>query len=217
MGFGISHIFKKYYRILQERNFVVNCFAGGIMMACLMSFMTNSAFLYLEYYQLGSNNFALIFSLNAIGFVVFTQINNFYLKKISLERLTNRLIFIPGFAGLMLIIVSFFTTNIYVISVLIFILISMCGALNANTSALAMADHMKQTGSASALVGTLQFLIASCFSLLSNLFAENSVQLVAILMGTCGVLCFIIRKLFIKKKYRGKVIFQPQAIQLSQV
>lgn len=213
----ISHIFKKYYRILQDRNFVVNCLAGGAMMACLMSFMTNSAFLYLKYYQFTANDFAIIFSLNALGFVIFSQINNFYLKKISLEKLTNKLIFIPGGAGLILVLISFFTDNIYLISLLIFILISMCGVMNANSSALAMSKHIKQTGSASALVGTLQFLIASIFSFIPNFFEENSAQLVIVLIGSCGIICFIIRRFFSKKISRIKAIYRPQAIPLSQV
>ena len=104
-----------------------------------------------------------------------------------------------------------------IISILIFILISICGALNANTSALAMAKHMNQTGSASALVGTLQFLIASIFSFLSNFFENNSAQLVIILIGSCGILCFIVRKFFAKKIYKGRIIQNPQATPLSQL
>lgn len=213
----VRHIFKKYYGILQDQNFAVNCLAGGAMMACLMSFMTNSPFLYLQHYKISANNYAIIFSFNAIGFVLFAQINNFFLKKISLEKLTNKLIFIHGICGGILIITSFFTDNILIISILIFILISMCGALNANTSALAMAKHMNQTGSASALVGTLQFLIASIFSLISNFFEKNSAQLIIILIGSCGILCFIVRKFFAKRIYQKKFIQNPQATPLSQL
>jgi DHA1 family bicyclomycin/chloramphenicol resistance-like MFS transporter len=213
----IHHALKKYYQILKDKNFVANSLAGGSLMACLMSYMTISAFLYLQFFKVSTTNFSIIFSINAGSFILFAQLNNLLLKKFSIEQITDNLIYVPLTAGILLILSGFFYVNIITISILIFVLVGMCGAISPNVSALAMSNQLKYTGSASALFGTIQFSIASVFSSITNYFFSDSALPSCIAIGSAGILCFLIRKFLAKKSYRLKAIRNFKAIPLSQV
>lgn len=204
----ITNAFKKYFNILKDRSFIINSLCGSAMMACLMSYMTASPFLYLQYFQTSSTFYSWIFSINAIGFVVLAQINGMLLKKFTIERILDKLIYIPLISGLCLIVIGFTEQQLIITTILIFILVAMCGAINPNTSALALANQSKNTGSASALFGTIQFISATIFSMLTNYLHDNTAKPVCLIIGSCGVLCFIIRKLY---GYKGRHRFTKKS------
>ncbi|GDX36226.1 Bcr/CflA family drug resistance efflux transporter [Alphaproteobacteria bacterium] len=194
----ISDAFKKYLAILKDRNFIINSLCGSTMMACLMSYMTASPFLYLQYFKTSTTFYSSLFSINALGFVALAQINGILLKKYSIEKILDKLIYIPLFSGICLILVGFVEQQLILTTILIFILVSICGAINPNTSALALANQRKHSGSASALFGTIQFFSATIFSMLANYFHNNSATPICIIIGSCGILCFIIHKFYSK-------------------
>jgi DHA1 family bicyclomycin/chloramphenicol resistance-like MFS transporter len=191
----IHHALKKYYRILKDRNFLVNALCGSMMMGCLMSYMTSSPFLYLQYFQTSSTTYSILFSLNAIGFLICSQINHYFLKKYRVEVLINKIILLPLISGILLILLGFIGNQLVLTTIVIFSLVAICGAINPNTSALALMNQAKHTGSASAMFGTIQFISASIFSSLANYFhhQENILPL-TIVIGSSGILCFVIQK-----------------------
>ena len=195
----IRHAFKKYFGILHDDNFLINALCGSTMMACLMSYMTASPFLYLEFFHTSTTFYSTVFSINAIGFIALSQINGYLLRKNKVENILNKLIYIPFIAGCCLILSVFIEQNLFLITFLIFILISICGAINPNTSALSLANQGKHTGSASALFGTIQFITATIFSLLINFFHDGTAKPICLIIGSCGVLCFLIKKIFGEK------------------
>ncbi len=195
----ISHAFKKYFGILHDHNFLINALCGSTMMACLMSYMTASPFLYLEFFHTSTTFYSAMFSLNAVGFISCAQINGFLLKKIKVDKILNKLIYIPLISGCCLVLTVFFEQNLFLTTFIIFILISACGAVNPNTSALSLANQGKHTGSASALFGTIQFITATVFSLLINHFHDDTAKPICIIIGSCGILCFAIKKIFGEK------------------
>lgn len=208
----ISHALKKYLAILKDRNFVVNSLCGSAMMACLMSYMTSSPFLYLQYFKTSSTFYSSLFSINALGFVVLAQINGMLLKKYTIEKILDKLIYIPLISGICLILIGFAEQQLILTTVIIFILVAICGAINPNTSALALANQSKHTGSASALFGTIQFISATIFSMFANYFHNNTATPICIIIGSCGVLCFIIRRFFGKKGHHHLTNKNQEAI-----
>ena len=205
----IRDAFKKYWAILGDDNFLINALCGSTMMACLMSYMTASPFLYLEFFHTSTTFYSALFSLNAIGFIALAQINGILLRKNKVDNILNKLIYIPLVIGCCLVLTAFFKQQLFLTTSLIFILIAICGAINPNTSALSLANQGKYTGSASALFGTIQFITATIFSLLINFFHDGTAKPICIIIGSCGILCFVIKKIFgekfIKKRAKNNI------------
>ena len=128
------------------------------------------------------------------------------LRKNKVDNILNKLIYIPLVIGCCLVLTAFFKQQLFLTTSLIFILIAICGAINPNTSALSLANQGKYTGSASALFGTIQFITATIFSFLINFFHDGTAKPICIIIGSCGILCFVIKKIFWEKfiKKRAK-------------
>jgi len=196
----IRDAFKKYFGILHDNHFVICTLIGGLMMGALFSYITGSPFLYIDFYKISPGEFSAIFSINSIGFVIASQINVRLLKKFSIEKVLAKIIYVPAIAAIALVAVSANANpNFWSLSILFFIILCSCGMIMPNTTALALAGHPKHTGSAAALMGTIQFSLAAIASFLIGKFNDGSALPLAIVISGCTCLSF-----FIFKKFHGK-------------
>lgn len=192
----ISAAFKKYFGILHDKNFVICSLSGGMMTGALFAYVTGSPFLYLDYFQLSTHDYGIIFSINSVGFVIASQINAQLLKKFSIQQLLGKIVFMPAISGLILIAVSFHNPNFWLVSILFFFILCSCGMMMPNATALALAGQEKHTGSAAALLGTIQFSLAAIASFLISKFNNGSPLPIALIIGSCTSLSFLINKSF---------------------
>lgn len=188
---------KKYWGIMHDKTFVINALIGGLTMSGLFSYITGSPFLYLEFFEMTSRQYGYIFSINSIGFVIASQINAKILKKTPLDVALKRALWAPAIAALALIFIAPIYPNFYFVTFLFFITLCSCGMIMPNTSALALANHAERSGSASALLGTIQFFLATIMSLLISNLHDGSIMPTCVIVGVCSFLPLVINK-FIK-------------------
>ena len=196
----ISKALRKYLGILRDRNFVRSSLTGGLMMAGLFAFVTGSPAIYLDFFNLSSRQFGLIFSLNSIGFVCASQINAYLLRRFSLESLFKKIIFLPLLVGILLLISAASNHDFLVITLLFFVFLFSCGMIFPNATALALANQAAHSGSASALLGTIQFALAACASFLIGKIHDGSVVAVVLIVGSCGILAFATQQILKERR-----------------
>ncbi len=192
----ISHAFKKYYGILHDRNFVICALSGGFAMAGLFAYITGSPFVYLEFFELSAKDYSLVFGANAIGFVLAAQVNAYLLKKFSLGKIVGKILLLTFISATALIFVGIFTPTFWVSTVVFFLFLSCVGAAIPNTTALALSNQSTHAGSASALLGTIQFTLATIASLLISHFNDGSMAPTAMVVGGCGIFALLTYKFF---------------------
>lgn len=192
----ISHAFKKYFGILHDKNFIASTLIGGFMMAGLFSYITGSPYIYLQYFGISASDYGIIFSINAVGFIIASQTNAYLLKKFSLTKLMSKVIFLPVFVGLAIILLGVFDAGFWPITIAIFSFLFCVGAIAPSSAALALANQGAHSGSASALLGTIQFTLAAICSFLISKFHDGSLLPMTIIVGCCGILPLVIFKTF---------------------
>ena len=194
----ISQALKKYFGILQDKTFLVSSLTGSFLMASLFSYITASAFLYTDFFAISTKTYSLIFAGNALGWVLISQINVFLLKKFNMKKIVEKAVFIPFIFGSCLVFCGFMGGSFWQITILFFAFLSTIGMIIPNITALALSNQSKHAGSASALFGTIQFVVASIASFLVGKVAV--IIPAALISGACGVICFLIFTLFLKQK-----------------
>ena len=192
----ISLALKKYWEILHDRNFIVAAICGAMIMSGLFSYITAAPFAYLEFFGLSAKRFSLIFSLNSIGFIAVSQINAYLLKKIPLEKVLVRMLFMPVFTGMALIFVGINYPQFWPFTITLSLFLASIGAIIPNTTALALSKQTKHSGSASALLGTIQFSFATAISFLVSKLHDGGITSMSIIIGSCGILACVIYKIF---------------------
>jgi DHA1 family bicyclomycin/chloramphenicol resistance-like MFS transporter len=173
-------------------------------MAGLFSYITGSPFVYLEFFDLSSRNYGYLFSINSIGFVLSSQINARILRKTSIEKTLKNILIFPAISGVALIFLAPIFPNFWFVTSLFFITLCSCGMIMPNTSALALANQATHSGSASALLGTIQFILAAFASFMISKLHNGEIFPVTLIVGACSILPLLIHKF----SYRSKLQHQ---------
>lgn len=192
----ISHALRKYLGILRDRDFVVCALSGGLTMAGLFTYITGSPFVYIDFFGMTSKNYSLLFAGISVSFIAAAQINAKLLKKFSIEQLVGKFLLIPAIAGFALIIAGICDAEFGPLTLILFFFLSSVGAIVPSTSALALSNQSVHAGSASALLGTIQFGLATIASLLVNKLHDGTALPMSVVIGTCGILACLIYRIF---------------------
>ncbi len=187
-----SGALKKYWHILQDKNFLFYSLSGGFAASGMFIYITGSPFVIIEIFGVKPENYGWIFGLNAFGYVLAAQINGRLLKKAELKPILNSACKMLFLASILLAICGIYFSSLVTISVSFFIYVSLIGIITPNSTALALANQTTNSGSASALFGTIQFSIAAFGAFLVSHFHNQTALPMIFAISFCGLATFFI-------------------------
>lgn len=178
-------ILRTYRDLLCDRRFLGWALIGGFAIGGMFAYIAGSPFVFIEVFGLDPDDFGLLFGLNAAGFVAAAQVNGRLVRRFGAERLLA-----VGLAGQVAGALALLATawgaigGLWGFVVPLFLTISALGLVMPNTAALAMAPFPRTAGSASALMGTLQFGIAAvAAALMGAIHAESALPVAVMILG----------------------------------
>src|SRR5262249_46069520 len=125
-------------------------------------YIVATPFVFIELFHVPTNRFGLFFGVNAVGLIAASQLNVRLIRHYETETIIRKVLIVEVTAGVLLLAgTALGLIGLGGTAALLFVYISSVGCLFPNTTALAMAEHGNKAGSASALIGTLQFTLAA--------------------------------------------------------
>lgn len=197
----IGNVFINYLNILKVVKFTFYAFVAGVANGALMVYVGNGPYLIMEYGNLSGNAFSIIFAINALGLMIASYMTNVFQKYTTTQRLVKYSLSIMAITSVLLLIAVFFHSNIYIILSILFFFIFPIGILFPATTDLAMQPFKENSGSASALFGSIQLLTAFICTIIASLVNDGSVISVGVAYFICGIMAF----LFIFPKVKEEV------------
>lgn len=191
----LGKVLKGYARLLGDKAFMRHTLTGSLIMGAFFGYIAGSPFIIIELFGVPAEHFGWVFGANAAGFIISSQFNARALKNHSTASLLRRAIWFPAVAGLSLLLLQI--TGLLSFPLLLaglFVFIASMGFITPNTSAMALQNHGKNAGLASALLGTLQFGCATLAGLLMGLWHDNSPLPLMTLMAVCGAGAWLINR-----------------------
>jgi DHA1 family bicyclomycin/chloramphenicol resistance-like MFS transporter len=180
--------FRTYGRILRHRQFMGYALSGSLAQAGMMAYITGAPFIFIEHFGVPPERFGWIFGLNAFGLIAMAQINLVLLRRYSLDQVLRMSFVLLAGVGGFLLAGGVFGWGIWPVGIGLFSYLAVLGITFPNTAAGALADQGAVAGSASALMGSIQFTFGFASSaLLTRLHAHSSLPMTGILAG-CGLL-----------------------------
>ena len=174
---------------------------GGISMAGMFAYIAGSPFVFINLYGVPAEHFGWVFGSNAAGFILFSQINARLLSRHGPSWLLTRVTRFYGAASLVLLaIAAFQPAMLWWICVPLFCCIASLGGIIPNASACAMAGQGSNAGSASALLGCLQFSIAALSSAAVGMLHDGTARPMAAIIAICGVAAAVLAWLTTRKR-----------------
>ena len=189
---GLGATLRTVRGLLADKPFTGYLLAGSFAFAALFAYVSGSAFVVQDIFGASPQTFSLLFGLNSIGLVAVGQLNGKVLiGRMSLDRVLGvGLTVILLAAGYLLLLTCgvFGSPGLVGVAGGFFVLMSAMGLAMPNTNALALMRTPEAAGTASALLGTGQFLIGAVASPLVGIAGSTTaVPLALVQVGCTGI------------------------------
>ncbi|MQA15343.1 MAG: Bcr/CflA family multidrug efflux MFS transporter [Pseudonocardiaceae bacterium] len=182
-GSGVRMVLGTYRSLLADRVFLGYALGGGLAFAGMFAYISGSPFVFQGVYELTPQLYGVLFGLNAIGLVTATQINGLIVGRVAPRRLLLTGVIGSSTGGVLLLAAALARPASVVWLVLpLFLVVSFIGFVMPNSTALALADHPRAAGTASALLGAFQFVIGAVTGPLVGLAGSASAVPMALII-----------------------------------
>lgn len=160
---SLRRILGDYRALTRNGQFMGFALTTGFAMGNFFAYLGASPALFMGTYGLSPEQYAVIFGVNAGGFIALSQINAWLLRRHHMLTVLRRIIWVQPIAGtaLALTVVTAGLPPLWLLLPLVFVLISSIGFINPNASACALSLPGLKVGTASALLGVMQFSLAT--------------------------------------------------------
>ena len=207
----LSGALRQYGRLFGDRVFLGHALTGGIAVAGMFSYIAGSPFVFIKLYGVPAEHFGWLFGTNAAGFILVAQVNARLLAKRGPSFLLTRAVWVYLLAGVSLLAVSAMHTEaLWPLLIPLFVCIASLGCILPNAAACAMNGQGARAGSASALMGCLQFSVASGAASLVGVLHDGSAMPMAMVISLCGLLVVSIA-MYTRRLQNARALAQAQA------
>ena len=177
-----------YGSFLRNRRYLAYALALGAIAGINFAYIAGAPQLFIELHGISPQQFGIIFGLNAAGLIGASQLNRRLLRHYKSERILAVTFGVNVLGALLLSLAA--TTGIGGFPaqlVLLFICLCTTGILYPNVTALALAPFATAAGSASALMGTIQYTMGATAGAFVGMFHNGTGLPMVLTMAGCSV------------------------------
>ncbi len=201
-----SNVMQDYWEILKNRKFLVYSLLAGLANGALMVYVANGPFLIMEKGGFSSDTFSLIFGFNALGLMIASFLTAVLQKYIRTPKLVKQALLVMGAASIALFGMMYMDVTIVPILFVLYFYIFPIGILFPTTMELAITPFIHNSGTASALFGSIQLMVAFLCTMVSSYISNGSILAVGISFLLCSLVAFavVFSPINIKEKYSSE-------------
>lgn len=186
--------------VITDRAFLVNALACGIGFGAIFSYVAGAPFALENTFGLSPALFGIAFGVNGAGLILASHVNGRLVGRLGPMRLfTYGAIGLAAGSVALLAVLATHTVGLFGVLACMFVVLSSNGFIAPNAMALALNDFPHAAGSASALLGVLQFSIGAAAAPLVGVAGPHSDLPMGIAMALFGVSALIVRALLARR------------------
>ncbi|MFE4512804.1 multidrug effflux MFS transporter [Kitasatospora sp. NPDC056783] len=191
---GVGEALRTMGRLLRDLPFLGLALTSSLAFGALFGYISGSSTVLQHVYQVTPQTYSLLFGLNSFSIVVMTQVNG----RLLAPRFTPRALMLGSLAvavaagAALVLLTTVWDFGLAGFCPPLFVMMGSLGVLLPNTAAQALGMvEPKVAGTASALLGTGNFLVGAVVAPLSSLGGQPSAVLLAVVVLVCGVLATV--------------------------
>jgi DHA1 family bicyclomycin/chloramphenicol resistance-like MFS transporter len=194
-GGGLVATVHVFGGLARDRYFMGYVLSAGLTFAAMATYISGSPFVLQDIHGVSPQVFSLLFAVNAGGIMLASQLSRKLVVRLGPRRLLNAGVAqgALGGAGVLVSVVAGLGLGGLLPS--LFVMVSSIGLVLPNSAALALADHPRTAGSASALLGLAQFAIGAVAAPLAGVAGSHTALPMAIVMAVlpaAGLACLFV-------------------------
>ena len=210
-NYQLNKTFHHYGKILTDKNFIVYALTLCIAQAGFFAYIAGSASVFISEYHLSSTQFSLLFAVNAFGLIAAAILNPKLHERFGPQK-TYKIVNTMYFIVITLLLLSIYVglNHLTILCFGIFIVVALLGFIMPTGSQLALMHQHQHAGTASALLGSMQFGFGAIITTITGAcavyggFGLISIIFICAMLST--LLCLLV---FPKETLEEHVVQQP--------
>jgi DHA1 family bicyclomycin/chloramphenicol resistance-like MFS transporter len=182
-----------YGVLLRDRHFLGLVFTSAFGMASFFVYLANSPFVLIDHFGLTPRQYSLAFAINAASFIGVAQFTGRLARRFGLVALVK--VAVVGYAVTMSLLLALNLLGMDRLDVLIVMMLigfGFLGLVVPTATVLALDAHGAIAGTASALMGTLQFVTGAAMMAIVGPFVDGSARPMVMGIAICSLLALTI-------------------------
>jgi DHA1 family bicyclomycin/chloramphenicol resistance-like MFS transporter len=176
-----------YGQLVRNRTLIAHSVSGSLVLGGVFAYVAGAPFLFMNLFHVRPEHFGLFFGTNAAGLIAGSQVNGYLVRRIDPRRVLRAALVVAAIAGAALLVMTTTRPEGFIgILVPLFAFLCCFGFVVPTSTALAMAPHGRVAGNASAVLGSIQFLVGGSGGLMVSLLHNDTAVPMAAVIAACG-------------------------------
>jgi len=157
---------------------------GGLIVSSVFSYLSTSSFLFQREFGLSPQEYGIISAVNAVAFVVGTQVSAVVAERTSPLRVLHVVLPTMTVTGLGLNLIPAQSPGLYPVCMIMLLFLGLAGACGPCLSAIGLADQAANAGTAAAFMGAVNFGLAGAAAPVVGAFGVSTFGPLGIVIGS---------------------------------
>ncbi|MBO0871063.1 MAG: multidrug effflux MFS transporter [Micromonosporaceae bacterium] len=186
---GLADSLRTFRALAAERAFIGYAISGGLAFAAMFAYISGSSFVLQDIYRVSAQWYGVIFAVNATGLILANLVNSLLVGRLGPRRMLVGALLLNLAAGVgVLVATAEPGHHLALLLPPLFLVVASVGFVAPNTTALALANHPREAGTAAALLGMLQFVIGAAAAPLVGLGGARTAVPMGMVIAGLGML-----------------------------
>jgi len=195
---GIRNTLSTFRGLVADRLFVGYALSLGLTMGATFTYVSGAPFVLEGIYGVSPQVFGLLFGTNALGIMLMGQLGGRLVGRVGSRRLLVAGLGVAVAGSLLLLAAVSLGLGLAGVLPGFLLVVSSIGLISPNATALALADHAHQAGSASALLGLLYYVVGAVVAPLAGLGGTHTAapmaMIIALMDGAAVAACAVLTR-----------------------
>jgi DHA1 family bicyclomycin/chloramphenicol resistance-like MFS transporter len=192
----VSAILKRFGELLRHRAFMGYALTSSLQFAALFSFLSGSPFMFIQHYGIPPRLFGLLFGGMVVFMTVGSLLNAKFAPVFGAGRILRYAVIVPAIVGPAALVLGLIEARSGAIGIWPFFLcfapqIATISLIGPNGTAMALQRYPHMAGTASSLMGIMQFGLGAIFGAVVGQTFDGTIAPMTTAMGLAGFSCLI--------------------------
>lgn len=200
---GIKEMFKNFKHLLETPKFVLPMLIQGFSFIMLFTYISASPFIIQKIYGMSALQFSIMFAAIGITLIISSQLVGVLVDRIERRQLLKIVTYIQVLGVVIVAITLLNHLSFWILVIGFIILVAPVTAVASLGFSIAMDESTRGRGSASSLLGLVQFLLGVLMSSLVNVMGEHNVIPYVVIISMTAVIMIILQTIYTRLQRRS--------------
>ncbi|MGD3155224.1 multidrug effflux MFS transporter [Staphylococcus warneri] len=199
---GIKEMFKNFKHLLVTPKFVLPMLIQGFSFIMLFTYISASPFIIQKIYGMSALQFSIMFAAIGITLIISSQLVGILVDRIERRQLLKIVTYIQVLGVVIVAMTLLNHLSFWILVIGFIVLVAPVTAVASLGFSIAMDESTKGRGSASSLLGLVQFLLGGLMSSLVNVMGEHNVTPYVVIISITAVIMIILQTIYTRLQRR---------------